>query len=305
MVTSAASLSALMPPAPRKYRIHMACVPGGNVMAKVMGVPFFFASSTKGLSILGSAPTFFLSSDFTVMACPLRLSIQGITMGTLGAPMSPRVEAMGMPISMCVAWMSPLEIASRTAAQLACFTTVELMPYFLKNPFSCAMTMGEQSVSAMMPKRMSATSGVSAEPDDAGLGLDVEALASDLQPPSRTEAPRLAVAPQTKLRRSMGFSSLLWVESLPFFILHAPSWRRHHGRRRLRSRFELPRDLFPSTISRVSLGTRGAECCCTVSRQCRSRGRRDRTRDQKATGRSIWTMFSLRGSVSGLSMPCA
>jgi hypothetical protein len=64
-----------------------------------------------------------------------------------------------MPISMCVAWMSPFDSESRMAAQLAPFTTVELMPYFLNRPFSCAITMGELSVSAMMPKRMSATSG--------------------------------------------------------------------------------------------------------------------------------------------------
>ena len=55
--------------------------------------------------------------------------------------------------------MSPLESESRMAAQLAPFTIVELMPYFLKKPFSWAITMGEQSVSAIMPKRRSATSG--------------------------------------------------------------------------------------------------------------------------------------------------
>ena len=64
-----------------------------------------------------------------------------------------------MPISMCVAWMSPFDSESRMAAQLAPFTTVELMPYFLKKPFSWAITIGEQSVSAIMPKRMSVTSG--------------------------------------------------------------------------------------------------------------------------------------------------
>jgi hypothetical protein len=55
--------------------------------------------------------------------------------------------------------MSPFESESRIAAQLAPFTTVELMPYFLNSPRSCAMTIGEQSVSAIMPKRRSATSG--------------------------------------------------------------------------------------------------------------------------------------------------
>ena len=66
-----------------------------------------------------------------------------------------------MPISMCVAWMEPEERLSRMAAQLAPFVTVELMPYFLNNPFSCAMTMGEQSVSAIMPKLMLGASGAS------------------------------------------------------------------------------------------------------------------------------------------------
>src|SRR5690349_8067119 len=58
--------------------------------------------------------------------------------------------------------MSPLDSESRMAAQLAPFTIVELMPYFLNRPFSCAITMGEQSVSAIMPKRMSVTSGLEA-----------------------------------------------------------------------------------------------------------------------------------------------
>ena len=52
------------------------------------------------------------------------------------------VEAMGMPRSMWVAWMSPFESESRMAAQLAPLVTVELMPYFLKRPFSWAMTIG-------------------------------------------------------------------------------------------------------------------------------------------------------------------
>src|SRR6188768_1380961 len=55
--------------------------------------------------------------------------------------------------------MSPLESESRMAAQLAPFTIVELMPYFLNRPFSWAITIGEQSVSAIMPKRKSLTSG--------------------------------------------------------------------------------------------------------------------------------------------------
>ena len=47
------------------------------------------------------------------------------------------------------------------AAQFAPLATTELMPYFLKNPFSCAMTIGEQSVSAMMPNFICDVSGAS------------------------------------------------------------------------------------------------------------------------------------------------
>ena len=84
-----------------------------------------------------------------------------MTIGFFGEPSRPIVEAMGMPSSMCVAWMSPFESESRMAAQLAPFTTVELMPYFLKSPFSCATTIGEQSVSAIIPNRRSGVSGPS------------------------------------------------------------------------------------------------------------------------------------------------
>ena len=71
------------------------------------------------------------------------------------------VEARGMPISMWVAWLSPLTSESRMAAQLAPLAMVALMPYFLKNPFSCAITIGELSVSAMIPKRRFGVSGAS------------------------------------------------------------------------------------------------------------------------------------------------
>src|SRR4030095_5421135 len=57
--------------------------------------------------------------------------------------------------------MSPFDKASRMAAQLAPLLTTELIPYFLKRPFSCAMTMAEQSVKAMIPNFMSAVSGAS------------------------------------------------------------------------------------------------------------------------------------------------
>ena len=46
-------------------------------------------------------------------------------------------------------------------AQLASFEIEDWMPCFLKRPFSWAMTIGEQSVSAMMPKRTVGDSGES------------------------------------------------------------------------------------------------------------------------------------------------
>src|SRR6478736_10414560 len=143
----------------------MACVPGGKVWAKVSGSPSLLAWSAKGLIAFGSAPTLPFHSDLRVMAWPLRFISHGMTIGFFGEPARPMVEASGMPMSMWVAWMEPVERLSRMAAQLAPFVTVELMPYFLKKPFSWAMTMGEQSVSAIMPKLRSVTSGASeAEP---------------------------------------------------------------------------------------------------------------------------------------------
>src|SRR5713101_7194671 len=155
-------------------------------MAKVSVWPFFFASSTNGLRGFGSACTFPLNLFESEMLCPLRFSIQGMTIGLLGAPKRPIVEAMGMPVSMCVAWMSPFESASRMAAQLAPFAMVELIPCFLKRPFSCAMTMGELSVSAMMPKRRSGCSGASL---------------ANTRPPGRSVAPSPAAAVPRNLRR--------------------------------------------------------------------------------------------------------
>jgi len=128
-------------------------------MAKGMGAPAALAASTSGLSALGSAATLPLSELVRLIDWPLRLSNQGMIIGFLGAPPRPMVDAMGMPMSMWVAWMSPLDSESRMAAQLAPLVTVELMPYFLKSPFSWAMTMGEQSVSAMMPKLTFGDSG--------------------------------------------------------------------------------------------------------------------------------------------------
>src|SRR5436190_14932341 len=47
------------------------------------------------------------------------------------------------------------------AAQFAPLAITELIPYFLKSPFSCAITMGEQSVNAIMPSFIVETSGPS------------------------------------------------------------------------------------------------------------------------------------------------
>src|ERR1043165_1408945 len=95
------------------------------------------------------------------MDCPFRLRIQGMTIGFFGDPRRPIVEAIGIPSSMCVAWISPLERESRIAAQLAPFETVDWIPYFLNNPFSCAITMGELSVRAIIPNLSWLVSGLS------------------------------------------------------------------------------------------------------------------------------------------------
>jgi hypothetical protein len=130
-------------------------------MANVIGVPEAFAASVSDLSALGSAWIFPARSFLRVIDWPLRFISQGTTIGFTGAPASPIVDAIGMPSSMWVAWTSPLLSESRIAAQLAPFETIELMPYFLKSPFSCATTIGEQSVSAMIPNFRSAVSGAS------------------------------------------------------------------------------------------------------------------------------------------------
>src|SRR5688500_10081550 len=130
-----------------------------------------------------------------------------MTMGFFGAPRRPIVEAIGIPISMWVAWMSPFDRESRIAAQLAPFTIVELIPYFLKNPFSCATTIGELSVSAMIPKRTSGVSGPLAPGTFAaapalGAACDPEEASEFLQPGSAaaTAAP---VRPLSKFLRSI------------------------------------------------------------------------------------------------------
>src|SRR5688572_21123323 len=62
---------------------------------------------------------------------------------------------------MWVAWFSPSVNLSRITAQLASLLTVDLIPYFLNSPSSCAITIDEQSVSAMIPNFIVLTSGPS------------------------------------------------------------------------------------------------------------------------------------------------
>src|SRR5262249_13310326 len=104
-----------------------------------------------------------LSLLLRVIACPFLLIIHGITIGLTGDPSSPIVDANGMPINMWVAWFSPRLILSRMTAHDASFEITELIPNFLKYPSSCAITIDEQSVSAMMPKRTFGVSGESSE----------------------------------------------------------------------------------------------------------------------------------------------
>src|SRR3954469_1428869 len=98
--------------------------------------------------------------------------------------------------------MEPVERLSRMAAQFAPFVTVELIPYFLNRPFSCAITMGEQSVSAMMPKLMFGASGAS---------LAAPAVAAQERAPSADQsaaAPRPAAPRVRNARRSSEASGL-------------------------------------------------------------------------------------------------
>src|SRR5205809_1480994 len=125
------SLSGWMPPDASQNRIHIACVPGGYVMANVSGAPAAFALSASGFTSLADFTPAAFSLLFSVMACPLRFIIHGITIGFTGEPSSPMVDANGMPISMCVAWFSPRLNLSRITAQDASFDTTESMPYFL------------------------------------------------------------------------------------------------------------------------------------------------------------------------------
>ena len=79
-----------------------------------------------------------------------------------GEPKSPIVEAKGMPKSMCVAWFSPRVNRSRITAQDASFEMIDSIPCFLNKPNSCAITIDEQSVKAMIPNRTLVVSGPSA-----------------------------------------------------------------------------------------------------------------------------------------------
>ncbi len=72
------------------------------------------------------------------------------------------VDAYGIPRSMWVAWFSPSESRSRITAHEASLEMVDSIPCFLKSPSSWAITMEEQSVSAMMPMRTWGVSGLSA-----------------------------------------------------------------------------------------------------------------------------------------------
>src|SRR5713226_3827290 len=139
----------------------MAWVPGGYVMAKVMGVPLALASRATGFIWAGVLIPLSRRALVRVMACPFRFRYIGMTIGFTGEPWRPMVAAYGMPRSMWVAWFSPRVRRSRITAQEASFEIVDSMPYFLKRPSSWAMTIEEQSVRAMMPIRILGVSGAS------------------------------------------------------------------------------------------------------------------------------------------------
>ena len=107
-------------------------MPGGNVIANASGSPDALAFSASGLTSAGFRTPACFNLLFRVIACPLRLSSHGAIIGFTGDPASPIVEAMGMPMSMCVAWFSPSESLSRMTAHEASFETTDSMPNFLK-----------------------------------------------------------------------------------------------------------------------------------------------------------------------------
>src|SRR5688572_10540067 len=97
IVTRLMSLSGWMPPEASQYRIHIAWVPGGNVIANVSGSPAAFALSASGFTSFAvfTPPAFSLL--LRVIAWPLRLRTQGMIIGFTGDPASPIVDAIGMP----------------------------------------------------------------------------------------------------------------------------------------------------------------------------------------------------------------
>src|SRR5215510_9214459 len=99
----------------------MACVPGGYVIANVIGLPLVLASSASGLIWAGVLAPLSSSALVSVIACPFRLIAKGMIIGFTGEPASPIVDAYGVPISMCVAWFSPSERRSRMTAHEASF----------------------------------------------------------------------------------------------------------------------------------------------------------------------------------------
>src|SRR5215470_17430433 len=93
IVISDTSRSGLIPPLPSQYRVHMAWVPGGYVIANVIGAPLLLASITSGLSCCGVFTPFSSSALVSVMACPFRLRYIGMIIGFIGEPCRPIVAA--------------------------------------------------------------------------------------------------------------------------------------------------------------------------------------------------------------------
>src|SRR6266849_840777 len=133
-----------MPPEASQYRIHIAWVPGGNVIANVNGWPAALALAAIGVTSFAVLTPACLSLLLRVIAWPLRFSSHGITIGFTGEPARPIVEANGMPISMCVAWFSPIDSLSRMTAHDASLEMTDSIPNCLKQPSSWAITIDEQ-----------------------------------------------------------------------------------------------------------------------------------------------------------------
>src|SRR6266508_5704927 len=91
MVMSDTSRSGLIPTEASQYRVHIAWVPGGYVMANVIGVPLALASSASGLSCGGVFTPLSSSAFVSVMACPFRFRYIGMIIGFTGEPLSPMV----------------------------------------------------------------------------------------------------------------------------------------------------------------------------------------------------------------------